>query len=69
MTLTPTAFEQLDTEDAEAVLRMRLRALVRIGFDPVNAMVLATHVDVDVERAADLLRRGCPQDTAVRILA
>ena len=57
-----------DTAEAETLVRTRYRLLVGAGYGLVDSLVLATRVDVDVEEAATLLRRGCPPETAVRIL-
>ena len=66
--MTVTQFDTLEAAAAEAVLRWRLEVLTRAGFDPANAMILASHVEVDLHAAADLVRRGCPPETAVQIV-
>jgi hypothetical protein len=42
--------------------------LTAAGYGVEWALVLATHVEVDLHLATDLLRRGCPPETAPRIL-
>jgi hypothetical protein len=59
--------ETRETE-AERVVRWRLEQLVRAGFDEAAALLLAAMRNVDLHRASDLLRHGCPADTALRIL-
>ena len=54
--------------EADRVIRWRIRALERSGFDPESARQLGERLDVDAHRAADLLRSGCPAETVVRIL-
>lgn len=60
--------EAMEVDEAEAVLRTRYRLLVDAGYDWVDALALATRAHVDVNAAATLIRRGCPAETAVRIL-
>ena len=66
--MTAAQFELIDETEAEAILRWRFEELVRAGFDVGSALVLASHVEVDLHDASDLARRGCPSETAVRIL-
>ena len=66
--MTAAQFEQLGELEAETVLRWRFDALVRSGYDAGEAMILASHVEVDLHRATDLVARGCPTATAIRIL-
>ncbi|HLF68995.1 MAG TPA: hypothetical protein VI503_06570 [Gaiellaceae bacterium] len=66
--MTAAQFELIDETEAEAILRWRFEELMRAGYDTGSALVLASHVEVDLHRAADLPRRGCPPDTALRIL-
>jgi hypothetical protein len=65
------AAPELDVEsenEAERVIRWRCRELVRAGYDSESAQALAERLDVDLHRAADLLRSGCPAATALQIL-
>ena len=57
-----------DETEAETVIRWRLAELTRAGYDWCASMHLAARRDIDLHRAADLLARGCPVDTAMRIL-
>ena len=66
--MTAAQFEQLGEIEAEHVLRWRFEELVRSGYDAGEAMILASHVDVDLHRATDLVAQGCPTATALRIL-
>jgi tRNA uridine 5-carbamoylmethylation protein Kti12 len=56
-----------DTED-ERVIRWRLEQLAKAGYTWACAMVIAANHDIDLHRAVSLLRQGCPDETAVRIL-
>ena len=50
------------------VTRWRVDQLLRAGYDGEAALVLALDRDVDLRAAVSLLERGCPVDTALRIL-
>jgi hypothetical protein len=65
MSVTETYIQE--TED-DRVARWRLEQLTRAGYEETAALVLADLVDVDLHLAVDLVRQGCPSDTALRIL-
>ena len=52
----------------EDVLLWRAEQLEAAGFEGDDVLLLAERSDIDLHYAAALLRRGCPADTAVRIL-
>jgi hypothetical protein len=56
-----------DTE-LERVERWRAEELERAGYDPRAAARLAARHDVDLHRAVDLIRQGCPPELALSIL-
>ena len=58
---------QVETE-AERIERWRAEELERAGYEPLQAAELAARQDVDLHLAVELLERGCPLDTALRIL-
>jgi hypothetical protein len=58
---------ELEARDLSLV-RERYEDLREAGYPWGSALRLASAVYVDVWAAADLLRRGCPCETAVRIL-
>jgi hypothetical protein len=66
--MTAAQFEMINDSEAEAILRWRFEELVRGGYDVGSALVLASHVEVDLHKAVDLTTRGCPPGTALRIL-
>ena len=66
--MTAAQFELIDDTEVEAILRWRFDELVRAGYDVGSALMLASHVEVDLHQATGLVRRGCPTDTALRIL-
>jgi hypothetical protein len=66
--MTAAQFETIDDTEAEAILRWRFDELVRAGYDIGSALLLASHIEVDLHDASTLVRRGCPSETALRIL-
>jgi hypothetical protein len=50
------------------VVEWRKAELMRAGYEEAAARRLAERLEVDLHRAIDLLRQGCPSDTAERIL-
>ena len=54
--------------DAGAILSWRFTTLVRAGYGRRAARELAARREVDLHRAVELLERGCPAGTALRIL-
>ena len=67
-TATIPAVEAEDIDEIVAVLRWRFRNLVQSGYGLEEAAVLASHPQIDLHEALDLVERGCPPETAVRIL-
>jgi hypothetical protein len=65
--MTAIETEIHETED-DRVARWRLEQLVRAGYEETAGLVLADLVQVDLHKAVDLVSRGCPSDTALRIL-
>jgi hypothetical protein len=55
------------TED-ELILSWRLERLQHAGYDNLQALEIALRGDVDLHLATELLDRGCPPATALRIL-
>ena len=54
--------------ETELVRSWRLEELERAGYAPDVARDLADLTHVDLHVATNLLRRGCPPETALRIL-
>jgi hypothetical protein len=54
--------------ELERVEAWRMEELERAGYGPDAATELAQRHDVDLHGAVALIRRGCPPDTAFRIL-
>jgi hypothetical protein len=52
----------------EQVLRWRFEELRRAGFETEDALAVAADVKIDLHLATKLLHRGCPPQTALRIL-
>ena len=55
--------------ERDRVFAWRLEELLRAGYRPEAASLLAAHPEVDLHRAIELRARGCAHETAVRILA
>jgi hypothetical protein len=68
--MSTTAAElDLDIDaETERVLLWREEELERVGYERDTARDLAERTYVDLHLAMNLLRRGCPADTALRIL-
>jgi hypothetical protein len=66
--MTAAQFEIIGEEEVELILRWRFDELVRAGYDVGTALLLASHVEIDLHDASALVKRGCPADTALRIL-
>lgn len=65
------AAKQLELEqegEAHRVIEWRRAELERAGYDTLGAKALAERLDVDLHYATDLLRTGCPAETALKIL-
>jgi hypothetical protein len=67
--MTAAQFEMIDASEAEELLRARFEALAEWGCPLGDALIIATHVEVDIVQAVDLVRRGCPSDLVLPILA
>jgi hypothetical protein len=55
-------------ETEAEVIAWRMRVLDRCGYDQDASALLAASKDVDLHLAVDLVERGCPHETALRIL-
>ncbi len=58
----------VEESETERIERWRAGELERAGYDPDSACGLAQRHDVDLHLAIELLERGCPVETAVKIL-
>lgn len=63
-----SAVETYIETEAERVERWRTEELIRGGFDPDIAALMAIEPGIDLHAAVDLIDRGCPPDIAARIL-
>ena len=55
-------------DPAARVIGWRVEQLLAVGYDSDAAFVLALDRTVDLHEATELVRRGCPPQTAFRIL-
>ncbi len=60
---------ELRVEEGAEIANWRYETLLRAGYAEQEAVVLATRDDIDLHRACELVARGCPSGTALRILA
>lgn len=67
--MTTAQFELLEAASAEELLRARFEALADWGCPLGDALVIASHVEVDILEAVHLLDRGCPPDLVLPALA
>jgi len=65
--MSPAALADKITEH-DLVRRWRFDELARAGYPPSAALVVSGRSDIDLHAAVRLLRRGCPVETALRIL-
>jgi hypothetical protein len=66
--MSATESEILIETELSRVVDWRMRELERAGYDEPATAKLAERLDVDLHRAIDLLKGGCPPETALRIL-
>lgn len=64
----PATDVDIRTTELERVERWRAEELERAGYDRRAAAKIAARHDVDLHRAIDLLRQGCPPELAPDIL-
>lgn len=67
--MTAAQFETLGGSAVEELLRARFELLHEWGCPLGNALVIASHVEVDVADAISLLQRGCPAHLVLPILS
>jgi len=60
--------KQTQNGEQTEVFRWRDRELRRAGFSEEEARELAGRSDIDLRRAIELIRKGCPHELAYRIL-
>lgn len=67
-------FQEIEVEvdaaarEEDAVFQWRLEQLEQAGYDQCSAIELAGRTDIDLHLALELRSRGCPAQTAARIL-
>jgi hypothetical protein len=66
--MSSAELETLVEVETDAVVCWRFEVLVRAGYEDHDAAELAHHPEVDLHRAVELVRRGCPSNTALRII-
>jgi hypothetical protein len=66
--MNATESEVIVETELGRVVDWRMRALMRAGYPEDAARQLAERVEIDLHRAGDFLKTGCPPETALRIL-
>jgi hypothetical protein len=65
----PAAHQEITVEtELERIERWRADELMRAGYEAEQAMALAVRLDVDLHRAAELIKNGCSPALALQIL-
>jgi hypothetical protein len=64
----PTTETPVRLTEQELVEQWRAEELERAGYPPLAAVELAARGDVDLHRAAELLKNGCTPELALQIL-
>ena len=59
---------QVRQSSPDEVGRWRLKELLRAGYTWDQGVLIACRPDVDLHLAVRLLEKGCPAETAIRIL-
>jgi hypothetical protein len=67
-TLPVETTEEYGADPAARVLSWRIEQLIAVGYESDSAFVLALDRSIDLHEATELVRRGCPPETAFRIL-
>jgi hypothetical protein len=66
--MSTTESELLYETELARVVDWRRAELRRAGYEETAARKLAERLDIDLHRATELLRSGCPAELALRIL-
>ena len=66
--MTAAQFEMLEASEAEELLRARFESLTWHGCPPGNALVIASHMEVELLDAVTLLTQGCPAHLVLPII-
>jgi hypothetical protein len=66
--VAPAKSVVLDKQERDQVVSWRLTTLLAAGYERPDARKIAESLEVDLHAAVELVRRGCPHQTAVRIL-
>jgi hypothetical protein len=59
-------FTAVDVDEDERVLNWRFEQFLRLGFDAIQAVLLASSA-VDLHLTRTLIGRGCPHSLAIKI--
>jgi hypothetical protein len=65
--MTAEEFELLSADEAEAILAERYTRLTKAGYPPTSALIAASHVEIDIEVAEQLIQNAQPGFSACTI--
>ncbi len=68
LTISEDEFLALEGEDAEALIAARYHALRDADCDAEAAVAIAAAPEISLEKAVDLLARGCDSRTVLHLL-
>ncbi len=66
--MTAAQLELPDDTEEERVIRWRISKLTQAGYRWPASLLIAARSDIDLHQASGLLQRGCPPETALKIL-
>ena len=66
--MSATELDVYEETESDRIQRWRAEELERAGYAESDASTLAGRTDIDLHLAVKLLERGCPPETALRIL-
>ena len=67
-TMTAAELHVVEETEIDRVESWRAEELIRAGYTPGDAVALAGRHDIDLHFAVELIRQGCPYETALEIL-
>jgi hypothetical protein len=68
MAIVETEVVEAEDTEQDRVVRWRVEQLLDAGYDGESALVIGLDASIDLHHAVRLMERGCPRDTALRIL-
>ncbi len=66
--MTTAELHVVTETELERVEHWRAEELIRAGYQPSDAVALASRHDIDLHDAVELMGQGCPYELAIEIL-